>query len=249
MHSHYDPALKIFKLRPSPLVQPEKYQSAYGNKLALLECRMQTGHESICLRICSHPTSLLHGYLPLHCLFELRGRSIRTGNNCDENDFLNESYICFRRRGNKPVRKTRACQVVNNADKLAQLDQNVSHVLDIADALLVRENVKQAVAFPSLITKADEERLIDKPTKTKVSRNTDPGPPATASAGQAVLPSERCAAIQPEIMMQKESEEIKRDSEVDVVDVRSPRTPKFLSLLVMHSHNNADNRYQRLQQL
>ncbi|KAJ7865481.1 hypothetical protein B0H14DRAFT_2573902 [Mycena olivaceomarginata] len=38
MHSHYDPALKIFKLRPSPLVQPEKYQSAYGNKLALLEC-------------------------------------------------------------------------------------------------------------------------------------------------------------------------------------------------------------------
>ncbi|KAJ7920980.1 hypothetical protein B0H13DRAFT_2318886 [Mycena leptocephala] len=127
---------------------------------------------------------------------------------CDENDFLNESYICFRRRATNPSAK-----------------RNVSHVLDIADALLARENVKQAVAvkshnvwrarqsmadllrkFPSLITKADE----DIPS--------DPGPPATASAGQAVLPSERCAAIQPEIMMQKESEEIKRDSEVDVVD-------------------------------
>ncbi|KAJ7871075.1 hypothetical protein B0H13DRAFT_1895910 [Mycena leptocephala] len=200
------------------------------------------------------------GYLPLHCLFEFRGRSIRTGNNCDENDFLNESYICFRRRGNKPVRKTRACQVVNNVDKIAQLDQNVSHVLDIADALLTRENVKQAVAvkshnvwrarksmadllrkFPSLITKADEDipsfvirttlLRVCRPPKVKMIPPSDPGPPATASAGQAVLPSERCAAVQPEIMMQKESEEIKRDSEVDVVDVRSPRTPKFLSLL------------------
>jgi hypothetical protein len=28
------------------LIQPEKYQSAYGNKLALLERRMQTGYES-----------------------------------------------------------------------------------------------------------------------------------------------------------------------------------------------------------
>jgi hypothetical protein len=49
MHSHYDPVPKIFKLRPSPLLQPEKYQSAYGNKLALLEHHMQTGHESIML--------------------------------------------------------------------------------------------------------------------------------------------------------------------------------------------------------
>jgi hypothetical protein len=43
MPSHYDPAPKIFKLRPSPLVQPKKYQSAYGNKLAFLEHHMQTG--------------------------------------------------------------------------------------------------------------------------------------------------------------------------------------------------------------
>ncbi|KAJ7896895.1 hypothetical protein B0H13DRAFT_2338091 [Mycena leptocephala] len=188
------------------------------------------------------------GIPPPALLVRIAGRSIRTGNNCDENDFLNESYICFRRRDNKPVRKTRACQVVNNADKLAQLDQNVSHVLDIADALLARENVKQAVAvkshnfwrarqsmadllrkFPSLITKADEEyspsfgypdNAVEglQAPKVKMIPPSDPGPPATASAGQAVLPSERCAAIQPEIMMQKESEEIKRDSEVDVVD-------------------------------
>jgi hypothetical protein len=35
-----------FKLRDSPIDISEKYQSAYGNKLALLEWRRQTGYES-----------------------------------------------------------------------------------------------------------------------------------------------------------------------------------------------------------
>ncbi|KAF7328934.1 Enhancer of polycomb-like protein [Mycena venus] len=182
----------------------------------------------------------------------LKGHKIRPSLNFDESDFLNESYICFRRRDNKPVRKTRAGQVVNHAEKLTQLDQNLSRALDLANALLARENVKKAAAvqshdvwrarqpmadllrkFPSLITKADEERLLDKPKKPKTSRSSLPkvkvlppshpgasGTQAAAAGALGVLPSERCAAIQQEIMknMQKESQEIKDNCQVDVVD-------------------------------
>ncbi|KAJ7262725.1 enhancer of polycomb-like-domain-containing protein [Mycena haematopus] len=179
----------------------------------------------------------------------LKGRKLRPSLNFDESDFLNESYICFRRRDNKPVRKTRAGQLANNADKLAQLDQNLSQALDIANALLARENVKQAAAvqsynvwrarlpladllrkFPSLVTKADEERLLDKPRKVKTSRSSllkvkvlppsHQGTPSVPAGGQAILPSQRCAAIQQEITksMQKESQENKDHCQVDVVD-------------------------------
>ncbi|KAJ7912571.1 polycomb enhancer protein [Mycena leptocephala] len=187
----------------------------------------------------------------------LDGRRIRPSLNYDESDFLNESYICFRRRDNKPVRKTRAGQVVNHADKLAQLHQNLSQALDIANALLDRENVKQAAAvqshnvwrarqpmadllrkFPSLITKADEERLLDRPRKTKPPRTSLPkvkvlppsnqGTSATAPVGQAIQPSERCAAIQQEILksMQQESEDVKKHFQVDVVD--DPYQPSLI---------------------
>ncbi|KAF7361342.1 Enhancer of polycomb-like protein [Mycena sanguinolenta] len=176
-------------------------------------------------------------------------RRLRPTLNFDESDILNESYICFRRRDNKPVRKTRAGQAANNADKLVQLDQNLSQALDIANALLARENVKQAAAvqshnvwrarqpmadllrkFPSLITKADEERLVEKPRKVKPPRSSlpkvkvlppsHPGTPSAPAAPQAILPSARCAAIQQEIMksMQKESQELKEHCQVDVVD-------------------------------
>ncbi|KAF8147792.1 enhancer of polycomb-like-domain-containing protein [Mycena galopus ATCC 62051] len=179
----------------------------------------------------------------------LNGRQIRPTLNFDESDFPNESYICFRRRDNKPVRKTRAGQATNHADKLAQLDRNLSQALDIANALLARENVKQAAAvqshnlwqarrpmadllrkFPSLVTKADEERLLDKPRKPKTSRSalpkvkvlppSHPGTPPATAMGQSMLPSQRCAAIQQEIMknMQRESQEIKEHGQVDVVD-------------------------------
>jgi hypothetical protein len=64
MHSHHDPAPKSFKLHPSPLAQPEKYQSAYGNKLALSERRMQTGYESTPKQL----TAVLHENLVTHKL-------------------------------------------------------------------------------------------------------------------------------------------------------------------------------------
>ncbi|KAJ6589002.1 enhancer of polycomb-like-domain-containing protein [Mycena capillaripes] len=187
----------------------------------------------------------------------LKGSRIRPSLNYDESDFLNESYVCFRRRDNKPIRKTRAAQAANNADKLAQLHQNLSQALDIANALLMRENVKQAAAvqshnvwqarhpmadllrkFPSLITKADEERLFEKPRKTKSHRSslpkvkvlppTQPGTPPTAPVGQAIRPSERYAAIQQEIMrsMQQEVDTVKSRHQVDVVD--DPYQPTFI---------------------
>ncbi|KAJ7730202.1 hypothetical protein B0H14DRAFT_3616866 [Mycena olivaceomarginata] len=187
----------------------------------------------------------------------LKGGRIRPSLNYDESNFLNESYICFRRRDNKPVRKTRAGQAANNADKLAQLYQNLSQVLDIANAVLMRESVKQAAAvqshnvwrarqlmadvlrrFPSLITKADEERLLEKPRETKTRRSSPPkakvlpptqlGTPATVPIGQARQPSERCAAIQQEIIrsMQQESEDVKSRHQVDVVD--DPYQPSLI---------------------
>ncbi|KAJ7443033.1 hypothetical protein B0H11DRAFT_2093182 [Mycena galericulata] len=175
----------------------------------------------------------------------LSGRRIRPTLNCDEGNFLDESYICFRRRGdNKPVRKTRAGQVVN-ADKLMQLHGNLSQALDIVNALLAREQVKRVAAvqshnvwrvrqpmadmlrrFPSLLTKADEERLLGTPRKTKVAISSPPkvkvlpSSPSPTPVGHTILPSERCAAIQQEIMesMQKESELVKSNNQVDLTD-------------------------------
>ncbi|KAJ6510518.1 hypothetical protein C8R45DRAFT_391280 [Mycena sanguinolenta] len=186
------------------------------------------------------------------------GRRLRPALNFDESDLPNESYICFRRRDNKPVRKTRAGQAANNADKLVQLDQNLSQALDIANALLARENVKQAAAvqyhnvwrarqpmadllrkFPSLLTKADEERLVEKPRKVKPPRSSlpkvkvlppsHPGTPSAAPAApQATLPSERCAGIQQEIMktMHKGWQELKDHCQVDAVD--DPYQPRLI---------------------
>ncbi|KAJ7222423.1 hypothetical protein GGX14DRAFT_663738 [Mycena pura] len=168
----------------------------------------------------------------------LEGRRLRPTLNFDECDFLNESYVCFRRRDNKPVRKTRAGQVVNHADKLSQLHRNLSQALDIAHALLKRETIKQAVVvesqkvwnarmpvadflrrFPRMATKADEERLLDKLKKPKTVKSsllpkvkvlppTHSGSPGKGSATQATLPSERCAEIQYEV-----SKRIQQESE------------------------------------
>ncbi|KAJ7117923.1 enhancer of polycomb-like-domain-containing protein [Mycena crocata] len=158
----------------------------------------------------------------------LDGHKIRPSLNYDEYDFLNESYVCFRRRDNKPVRKTRAGQVVNHADKLAQLHGNLSQALNIANALLTRETVKKAAAvqsqnvwnarlplvdllrtFPLLAAKNDEALLVEKPKKMKPPRSSlpkvkvlppsHPGDTSASSAGRALLPSERIAAIQRDV--------------------------------------------------
>ncbi|KAJ7640492.1 hypothetical protein DFH06DRAFT_628510 [Mycena polygramma] len=188
----------------------------------------------------------------------LKGRRIRPILNFDEFDALNESYVCFTRRDRKAVRKTRAGQVLNNADKLVQIQQNLSQALDIANTVLMRENVKQAAAvqshnvwrarqpmadmlrrFPSFITKVDEERLLDKPKKTKPPRAslpkvkvlppTNPGTPAPGPAsGQTIQPSERSAAIEQEVTqsVQRELQDLKNNKQVDVLD--DPYQPSLI---------------------
>ncbi|KAL4262295.1 Enhancer of polycomb-like protein [Pleurotus pulmonarius] len=139
----------------------------------------------------------------------------------DETDTLNESYVCFRRREIKAVRKTRASQVTSS-DKLARLQNELSYPLEMAKALLSRELMKkdtlhdaQAVwekrmtivdlkrKFPMLGDKADEELLYDKERVIKKPKletprlklRHDPASPAMPTE-VAIRPSHRAATIQ-----------------------------------------------------
>ncbi|KAF9221104.1 hypothetical protein BS17DRAFT_797325 [Gyrodon lividus] len=108
--------------------------------------------------------------------------------NYDETDVNNESYICFRRREIKSVRKTRASQATSS-DKLLRLQLELAQSLELAKTLLARENLKkenaqQAVQvwekrlefvelkrkYPSLGTKEEEELLHDKERVAKKPR-------------------------------------------------------------------------------
>ncbi|KAG2040570.1 enhancer of polycomb-like-domain-containing protein [Suillus americanus] len=111
---------------------------------------------------------------------ERKGHRIIPILNFDESDVLNESYICFRRREIKAVRKTRASQATSS-DKLLRLQNELTQGLELAKTLLSRENLKRDYTqqtlqvwdkrfefaelkrkFPSLGTKEDEELLLDK---------------------------------------------------------------------------------------
>ncbi|KAJ7462695.1 hypothetical protein B0H11DRAFT_2053876 [Mycena galericulata] len=180
----------------------------------------------------------------------VKGRRIRPSLNYDESDFLNESYICFRRRDNKPVRKTRSGQVVHS-DRLAQLDKNLAQALDIANVLLKRETIKQASAvhsqrvwnarkpladlirtFPTLCSKADESLLVEKTKKVKPARSSLPKvkvlPPGNSgSSAGAILPSQRSADIQQKIIDKMNADSVRNQHQVDVVD--DPYQPPLLS--------------------
>jgi enhancer of polycomb-like protein len=60
----------------------------------------------------------------------------------DESDTLNESYVCFRRRDVKAVRKTRASQATP-FDKFYRLSTELAVALDIAQATESREPLKK----------------------------------------------------------------------------------------------------------
>lgn len=98
----------------------------------------------------------------------------------DETDVKNESYICFRRREIKAIRKTRA-QHVTYSDRMTRLQSELTTAFDLANSVLRREVLKRdAVAhgsavwdkrcnfvdlkrrFPGLGTKEDEELFHDK---------------------------------------------------------------------------------------
>ncbi|CAK5277997.1 unnamed protein product, partial [Mycena citricolor] len=176
----------------------------------------------------------------------------------DEFDFANEPYVCFRRRDPKAVRKTRAGQAVNNADKLVQLHYNFSQALAIAEAVLEREGFKQLAAIesetlwnarkpmadlfrsvPGLITKADEERLTERPKKIRPNKSTLPKvkvlPPshpggANGALAPAILPSERAFIIQKEILqsVQEDTDWLRSHACLDVTDdsYQAPLVPR-----------------------
>lgn len=101
----------------------------------------------------------------------------------------NESYICFRHREIKAVRKTRA-QQTTPSDKVLRLRHEMTGALDVAAALLRREELKRDVSqqsrtvwnqrlpllelkrnFSSLDAKEDEELLVDRELVVKKPRH------------------------------------------------------------------------------
>ncbi|KIY52168.1 hypothetical protein FISHEDRAFT_56145 [Fistulina hepatica ATCC 64428] len=118
---------------------------------------------------------------------ERKGNRIIPTLNSDESDSKNESYVCFRRREIKAVRKTRASQQ-SSSEKLSRLQSELSYPLDLAKAILNRETLKREQAvqaqnawskrlamadlkrkFPALGDKADEELFVDRERPAKRS--------------------------------------------------------------------------------
>ncbi|RPD66682.1 hypothetical protein L226DRAFT_453767 [Lentinus tigrinus ALCF2SS1-7] len=100
--------------------------------------------------------------------------------NLDESDTKNESYICFRRREIKAIRKTRASQA-SFSDRMIRLQNELATALDIVRLVHQRENCKREsfsathklwdkrvpVAdlkrmHPSLGSREDDELFLDK---------------------------------------------------------------------------------------
>ncbi len=106
----------------------------------------------------------------------------------DESDTNNESYICFRRREIKAIRKTRASQT-SYSDRMVRLQNELAMALDIIRLIQQREILKQDShqhacslwdrrqtladvkrAHPSLGTKEDDELFLDKERPPKKPR-------------------------------------------------------------------------------
>ncbi|KAJ3557054.1 hypothetical protein NP233_g11834 [Leucocoprinus birnbaumii] len=148
--------------------------------------------------------------------------------NGDESDTLNESYICFRRREIKAVRKTRASQVTSS-DKLTRLQAELSYPLELARLLIDREHTKKVSAQQSQVVwekrqaladlkrihsaafndKADEELLVDKERPVKKAEQAAripglrirPQDSATSTPRQETVlrPKERINAIREQV--------------------------------------------------
>lgn len=99
---------------------------------------------------------------------------------------MNESYVCFRQREVKAIRKTRASQT-NPTEKLTALQKQLQEPLELAQKILKREGLKRESVDvtsrmwmcrvelvnlkrknPALGSKGDDDLLVDKekpPTK------------------------------------------------------------------------------------
>ncbi|EAU81386.1 hypothetical protein CC1G_05216 [Coprinopsis cinerea okayama7 len=181
---------------------------------------------------------------------EREGHRIIPTLNFDETDTLNESYICFRRREIKAVRKTRQAQA-SYSDKLSRLQAEFAFPLELAKLVLQRELKKKESAmqgqevwqkrlalvdlkrkFPSF-SEADEELLVDKerPRKPDVVR-LPPRPPRpseifTPIPQVVIKPRERIAQVrqQTESILAKQKEADR--SWEDVIDnpYQAPAVP------------------------
>ncbi|EAU90006.2 NuA4 histone acetyltransferase subunit [Coprinopsis cinerea okayama7 len=188
---------------------------------------------------------------------ERQGHRIIPTLNFDETDTTNESYICFRRREIKAVRKTRQTQVTFS-DKLARLQTEFAYPLELAKLVLQREMVKKECAvqgrqiwerrlalvdlkrkFPSF-SGQDEELLVDKERPKKDVVRVPPRPPRptevlTPIPQVVIKPRERIAQVKQQIEATlAKQKEVDRSWE-DVVDnpYQAPPVP-FASRLFQY---------------
>lgn len=168
---------------------------------------------------------------------ERRGHRIIPSLNLDEADSKNESFICFRRRELKAVRKTRASQV-SYSEKLVRLKSELALSLDLSGHVRTRELLKREAAqqaqqvwekrlafvelrtrFPSLAVKEDEELLFDKERVAKKAKTDGLSgrlPPSiklrTRDTGELGSPSPLVeAAIKPRERAAAITKQIERD--------------------------------------
>ncbi|KAI0315040.1 enhancer of polycomb-like-domain-containing protein [Amylostereum chailletii] len=122
---------------------------------------------------------------------ERQGHRVIPTLNYDESDVKNESYVCFRHRDVKAMRKTRASQA-SSSEKLLRLQQELASTQELSRKLCLREVVKREWAqsaravwemrdefvtlkrkFPGLGAKEDEELLHDKERVPKRPKGSD----------------------------------------------------------------------------
>lgn len=106
----------------------------------------------------------------------------------DETDTLSESYVCFRRREIKAVRKTRA-QQATYSDEMVRLQSELSTAAELVKGVVQRELAKKEVTvhgqalwdkrfglmdlkrkFPALGSKEDDELFFDKERVSKKAK-------------------------------------------------------------------------------
>ncbi|KAJ4482392.1 enhancer of polycomb-like-domain-containing protein [Lentinula aciculospora] len=197
---------------------------------------------------------VIYPYWKERCL-ERAGRRIIPALNFDESDTLNESYVCFRRRETKAVRKTRASQATSS-DKLTRLQSELEFPLQLATQLLAREQLKRdsarqshhvwnlrmkmvdlKIKNPTFSDKIDEELLVDKerPTKkadsssrVRLPAKSETSAQLSAPAREIIRPKERFASYQGKIeqMLQRAKDQDQQwEDHVDTGYVQPVITP------------------------
>ncbi|KAF5365344.1 hypothetical protein D9758_005386 [Tetrapyrgos nigripes] len=91
---------------------------------------------------------------------ERKGHRIAPVLNFDEEDTLNESYVCFRRLEAKALRKTRV-QQVSYTDKLVRLQSEFGSAFELAKTMLLREQAKMEDMKQDQAIWALRARLVD----------------------------------------------------------------------------------------